>query len=79
MYGTTNIPFEDRGILSRECDLKKVKHTGDRAHSKQRQKACKYAKRSEKAKSVLVCPELILGVKVGSGKNGIPLLCRYCL
>ena len=38
MYGTINTPFEDHQKLSRDCDLKKVKHMGDRAHSKQRGK-----------------------------------------
>lgn len=38
MYGTVNTPFKDHGSLSRECDLKKVKRTGDRADSKQKRK-----------------------------------------
>lgn len=46
-----------------------IKHTGDRAHSEQRQKACKYTRRSGKANSVFIRPEPILGVKVASSKR----------
>lgn len=38
MYGTINTPLEDHQKLSRDCDLKKVKHMGDRALPKQRGK-----------------------------------------
>lgn len=58
--------------LSRECgDAKKVKNTGRwKSVFEIKEKACNtYARRPEKAKSILLWPEPILGVKMASAER----------